>query len=100
MKATATIVVRGRVGRHELLPGPWIDGLADSLQGAGAIAVAYKRDDGSIAHAKMIPGTLDSNEGAVTIDVELDDGDQDVQPAPHVAGVDRLQEIIGDKPLG
>jgi len=83
MRTKATIAVRGRVGDHELLPGPWLEGLQDSLAGAGAIAIAFRREDGAIKHATMIAGsvTLNADSTLLHVDIDIEDED-DVAPAP------------------
>lgn len=83
MKTTATIAIRGRVGDHELLPGPWLEGLNDSLQ-SSTPAIAFRRSDGEIKHARMIAGTATLNEDSTLlhVDVEIDDHDDAATP-PH-----------------
>lgn len=83
MKTTATIVIRGRVGDHELHPGPWQEGLADMLA-TNAPAIAFKRSDGEIKHARMVAGTarLSADSSMLWVDVEIEDDDDQAGP-PH-----------------
>lgn len=83
MRTTATIAIRGRVGDHELLPGPWLEGLFDSLQ-AATPAIAFTRSDGQIKHARMVAGTAKLNDDSTLlhVDVEIDDQDDAATP-PH-----------------
>jgi hypothetical protein len=83
MKVNTTIVVRGRVGEQELAPGPWLDGIADSLS-MGQPAIAFKRSDGTIAHGKLVEGSATVNAATAMIHCEVEiDEDDVVQAPPH-----------------
>lgn len=83
MRTTATIAIRGRVGDYELVPGPWLEGLNDSLAGATP-SIAFLRDDGAIKHAQMVAGSakLNADSTLLHVDVDIDDADLETPP-PH-----------------